>query len=50
MLTCTGKWPKHSICREEGEVRIEFQLNQRDVERLRKKGSHREALENKGAA
>lgn len=50
LLTCTGKWPKHRISREEGKVRIEFQMSQRDAERLRGKGSHRELLENKGAA
>lgn len=48
--TCTGKWSKHSIFREEGKVRIEFQMSQKDAERLKGKGSNRELLGNKGAA
>lgn len=39
VLTCIGKWPKHSIFREEGYLRIEFQVSQGAAERLRGKGS-----------
>lgn len=45
--TCTGKWPKHRIFRKDGKVRIEFQISQRDAERLRGKESPRELLEKK---
>lgn len=45
--TCPGKWPKHSIFRKEGKVRIEFQMSQRDAERPRGKENHREVLKKK---